>query len=163
MRDFDQTDEDPVVSITWKMAMALCDWLSAKTGKSWRLPTNAEWSAAVGMTAYPWGDYFPPHWDDGNYSILDDGKSDPKFVGVDGILKTAPVGSFKPNALGFYDLGGNASEWVLDGFDEKSSNRVTRGASWHADGGNFRSSDRRSRGPMELPYNGLRLVRRSGQ
>ena len=162
MRDFDQTDEHPVVSVTWKRAMDFCDWLSSKTGKGWRLPTNAEWSAAVGMTAYPWGDYFPPRWDDGNYSLLDDGKNDPKFVGVDGILKTAPVGSFKPNALDFYDLGGNASEWVLDEFDENSTNRVTRGASWHADGGNFRSSDRRSRGPMELPYNGLRLVRRSG-
>ncbi len=72
-----------------------------------RLPTNAEWEAAVGTSNYPWGDYYPPNWDDGNYAVAEDGKLDPQGVGVDGIKGTAPVGSFKMNVLGFYDLGGN--------------------------------------------------------
>ncbi len=130
-KDWTQTDEHPVVSVSWNRAKEFCDWLSARTGKQWRLPTNAEWEAAVGPTKYPWGDYYPPHWDDGNYAVGVDGKEDPQKVGVDGILGTAPVGSFKPNALGFYDLGGNVWEWMWDGQDEKTGNRVFRGGSWN--------------------------------
>jgi formylglycine-generating enzyme required for sulfatase activity len=111
-KDREQIDEHPVVYISWNQAKEFCDWLSAKTGKEWRLPTSAEWDAAVGQTKYPWGDYFPPKWDDGNYAILEDGKEDLARVGADGIKETAPVGSFKPNALGFYDLGGNVAEWM---------------------------------------------------
>ena len=112
-----QTDEHPVVGVTWNQARNFCNWLSAKTGREWRLPTNAEWEAAVGGTEYPWGDYYPPHWDDGNYAVAADGKRDPLLVGGDGILGTAPVASFKPNALGFYDLGGNVAEFMWDGVD----------------------------------------------
>jgi Sulfatase-modifying factor enzyme 1 len=64
--DWQQTDEHPLVKINWYQAKEFCEWLSAKTGREWRLPTNAEWEAAVGTSAYPWGGYFPPHWDDGN-------------------------------------------------------------------------------------------------
>jgi formylglycine-generating enzyme required for sulfatase activity len=49
---------------------------------------------------------------------------------VDGIKGTAPVGSFKMNVLGFYDLGGNASEWMWDGLDKKTGKRELRGVSW---------------------------------
>ena len=130
-KEWTQTDEHPVVKVSWNQAVKLCEWLSKVTGKEWRLPTNAEWEAAVGTSTYPWGDYFPPHWDDGNYRILADGKDDPKEIGVDGILGTAPVGSFKPNALGFYDLGGNAAEWMLDGIDPKDPKaRMLRGGNW---------------------------------
>ena len=122
-----------MVNVNWNQAIKMCEWLSKVTDKEWRLPTNAEWEAAVGISNYPWGDYFPPHWDDGNYAILADGKDDPKKIGVDGILRTAPVGSFKLNALGFYDLGGHAIEWMVDGFDAKDpkANRVLRGGSWN--------------------------------
>ncbi len=123
-----QTDEHPVVYVTWNQARDFCNWLSAKTGREWRLPTNTEWEAAVGGTEYPWGDYYPPHWDDGNYAIAADGKSDPRLVGVDGILGTAPVASFKPNALGFYDLGGNVAEFMWDGVDENKG--YIRGGRW---------------------------------
>jgi tetratricopeptide (TPR) repeat protein len=134
-QNVEQTDEHPVVNVSWNRAKEFCDWLSARTGKQWRLPTNAEWEAAVGPTKYPWGDYYPPHWDDGNYAVGVDGKEDPQKVGVDGILGTAPVGSFKPNALGFYDLGGNVWEWMWDGQDEKTGNRVIRGGSWYNNAG----------------------------
>jgi formylglycine-generating enzyme required for sulfatase activity len=145
--EFDQSDEHPVVMISWNQAKEFCDWLTAKTGKHWRLPTNAEWEAAVGRTKYPWGEYFPPQWNDGNYAILPDGKTDPQKVGVDGIKGTAPVGSFKPNALGFYDLGGNVSEWMWDGVEEKTGKRVIRGGGWSNGAGNCAVADRISLNP----------------
>ena len=82
-KDWTQTDEHPVVKVSWNQLVKMCEWLSKVTGKEWRLPTNVEWEAAVGTSTYPWGDYFPPHWDDGNYAILADGKDDPKKIGVD--------------------------------------------------------------------------------
>ena len=159
-KDWEQTDEHPVVKISWNKAKEFCDWLSTKTGKEWRLPTNAEWEAAVGTSTYPWGDYFPPKWDDGNYALLEDGKDDPKKIGVDGILGTAPVGSFKPNVLGFYDLGGNAEEWMWDALDEKTGNRVLRGGDWGCSASYARSAYRSYRTPTAANnVNGFRLAR----
>jgi tRNA A-37 threonylcarbamoyl transferase component Bud32/tetratricopeptide (TPR) repeat protein len=162
-RDWTQTDEHPVVNVSWNQAVKFCEWLSKVTGKEWRLPTNTEWEAAVGTSTYPWGDYYPPHWDDGNYSILADGKDDPKRIGVDGILGTAPVASFKPNVLGFYDLGGNVTEWMLDGFDVKDpkSNRVFRGGYFNRSADNARSADRGTNTPSVATLNGsgFRLAR----
>jgi tetratricopeptide (TPR) repeat protein len=129
-KDFEQNDEHPVVNVSWNDAKKFCEWLSKVTGKEWRLPTNSEWEAAVGTTKYPWGDYYPPNWDDGNYAVAEDGKDDRAKVGVDGIKGTAPVGSFKMNVLGFYDLGGNVTEWMWDGLDEKAARRVIRGGGW---------------------------------
>jgi serine/threonine protein kinase len=128
--EFEQNDEHPVGNVSWNDAKKFCEWVSKVTGKDWRLPTNSEWEAAVGTTKYPWGDYYPPNWDDGNYAVAEDGKEDPAKVGVDGIKGTAPVGSFKMNVLGFYDLGGNATEWMLDVLDEKTGKRVIRGGFW---------------------------------
>jgi hypothetical protein len=133
--EFEQNDEHPVVMVSWNDAKKFCEWVSKVTGKEWRLPTNSEWEAAVGTSNYPWGDYYLPNWDDGNYAVAEDGKDDPAKVGVDGIKGTAPVGSFKMNVLGFYDLGGNASEWMWDGLDEKTGKRVLRGGSWYVSGG----------------------------
>jgi formylglycine-generating enzyme required for sulfatase activity len=126
-----------VVKVSWKEVTKFCEWLSRVSGKKWRLPKNEEWEVAVGKTKYPWGDYFPPKKEDGNYAILADGKDDPAKVGVDGVKGTALAGSFRANALGFFDLGGNAEEWMLDGYDEKDSeaNRLVRGGSWNSAGG----------------------------
>jgi tetratricopeptide (TPR) repeat protein len=131
-KEFTQTDEHPVVKVSWNDVMKFCEWLSKVSGKKWRLPKNEEWEAAVGKTKYPWGEYFPPKKEDGNYSILADGKDDPAKVGADGIKGTAPVGSFKANASGFFDLGGNAHEWMLDGYDREDSKarRLLRGGCW---------------------------------
>ena len=128
LHNFAQTDEHPVCEVTWHQAKACCDWLSTQTGKTWRLPTDAEWSAAVGDSLYPWGKTFPPEWRDGNYSALQTGVEDREKIGSDGIRGTAPVGSFRPNSLGFYDLGGNVQEWVGDGF--QNGMRTLRGCDW---------------------------------
>jgi sulfatase modifying factor 1 len=133
--EFEQNDEHPVVNVNWNDAKNFCEWVSKVTGNEWRLPTNSEWEAAVGTSKYPWGDYYPPKWDDGNYAVAEDGKDDPAKVGVDGIKGTAPVGSFKMNVLGFYDLGGNAGEWMWDGLDEKTGKRVIRGGFWYVHAG----------------------------
>jgi serine/threonine protein kinase len=130
-KDFEQNDEHPVVNVSWNDAKKFCEWVSKVTAKEWRLPTNSEWESAVGTSKYPWGDYYPPNWDDGNYAVAEDGKGDPAKIGVDGIKGTAPVGSFKMNVLGFYDLGGNAAEWMWDGLDEKTGKRVIRGGDWY--------------------------------
>jgi serine/threonine protein kinase len=160
-KDWVQTDDHPVVMVSWNWAKGLCVWLSAVTGKEWRLPTNAEWEAAVGPSIYPWGDEFPPKWDDGNYMILEDGKNDPRKVGVDGILGTAPVASFKPNRLGFYDLGGNVSEWMWDGREGANGNPVSRGGNWESPQDTLRTSARFDKaGPDAfMRATGIRLVR----
>jgi serine/threonine protein kinase len=160
-RNWDQTDEHPLVKVSWDDAMKFCEWLSTKTGREWRLPTNAEWNALVGQKKYPWGDYYPPHWDDGNYSVLEDGTRDPKVIGVDGILGTAPVGAFNPNELGFYDVGGNV--WEMTGPVEDNRCHL-RGAGWEV---NKPVEHTRSDWDEKIPtagrgasYIGFRLVRK---
>jgi hypothetical protein len=128
-QEWEQTDEHPVVKVTWEDVTRFAAWLSAKTGREWRLPTVSEWEMAVGKVKYPWGDYFPPNWDDGNFCFLENGKDDPLKVGVDRIKGTAPVASFKPNPGGFYDLGGNALEWMVD-YDKGKMQFALRGCGW---------------------------------
>jgi serine/threonine protein kinase len=158
-KDFEQNDEHPVVNVSWNDAKKFCEWVSKVTGKEWRLPTNSEWEAAVGTSKYPWGDYYPPNWDDGNYAVAEDGKGDPAKIGVDGIKGTAPVGSFKMNVLGFYDLGGNASEWMWDGLDEKTGKRVIRAGSWFGSAGDCAVANRRGNNPEGRNYaDGFRVA-----
>ena len=151
-----------MVNVSWEKAKEFCKWLTAKTGKPWRLPTNAEWQAAAAKTLYPWGEYFPPKWDDGNYSIQPNGIHDNSRVGADGIRGTAPVGSFKPNTLGFLDLGGNVWEWVWD----KPGH--ARGGGWDVTAGRGVINDLSSASKIavkpSLTYDsiGLRLVRGAG-
>jgi len=129
-------DQHPVVNVSWEDAAAFCAWLSAKEGKSYRLPTDHEWSCAVGIGSledesaspaskdgkiqevYPWGGDYPPGPKDGNYDVSGVG---------DGYAGAAPVMQFKANELGLYDLGGNVWEWCED---SSASYRVLRGGSW---------------------------------
>jgi formylglycine-generating enzyme required for sulfatase activity len=144
-------EQHPVVNVSDEDAEGFCRWLSAKEGKTYRLPTDAEWSAAVGLgketgrtpeekdengpeNEFPWGDYYPPKPGDGNY--------DPSVVD-DGYEQTAPVMSFRANRLGLYDLGGNVYEWCQDWYDDSRLYRVLRGASWNfSTEANLRSSYR---------------------
>lgn len=126
--EFAQTDEHPVVGVSLEETRKFCAWLSDRAGETWRLPTEKEWEAAAGTQIYPWGDDFPPQKESGNYALDGDGQPDPKRIGVDGYFGTAPVGSFKPNALGFFDMGGNVTEWTEDGILE--GRPVVRGGCW---------------------------------
>jgi len=147
-----RNDDDPVVSVSWEDATAFCQWLTKKDGRVCRLPTDHEWSMAVGIgqresqsltpealnqkinNEYPWGIQWPPPKGAGNFNIKDHD---------DGYETTAPVMSFNPNRLGIYDMAGNAWEWCEDWFNADQKERVIRGASW-ADNyqANFLSSRR---------------------
>jgi formylglycine-generating enzyme required for sulfatase activity len=142
---FLQLASHPVVNMSWDNAHAFCKWLTDKERKAgnigpkqfYRLPTDAEWSVAVGLPeeagatpeekdgkikdVYPWGTQWPPPDGAGNYH----GK-----LKVDKYENTAPVGSFSPNRFGLYDLGSNVIEWCEDYYNTKQTDRTTRGASW---------------------------------
>jgi formylglycine-generating enzyme required for sulfatase activity len=144
----------PVLCITHHAAMEYCRWLSAKTGKTYRLPTEAEWEYACRAgtkTAYFFGD-------------------DPKLLGdyawysANAEDLTHPVGQKKPNPWGLYDMYGNVAEWCLDHYRKDyyatfPADRVTlepvlvptadrfghvaRGGSWADDAARLRSATRR--------------------
>jgi len=152
---FKQGPDHPVVNVTWQEAAAFCKWLTAKEQKegmisdkqSYRLPSDLEWSAAAGLAhetgstpeardmsvpdVYPWGNAWPPPVGAGNYTGEETG-SDVAIKGYnDGFAWTSPVGSFPPNKLGFYDLGGNVWQWCMDSWNAESKAKVLRGASWY--------------------------------
>ena len=151
----DRPEDHPVVKVSWEDAQKFCEWLSEKEGKTYRLPTDREWSHAVGIgpdekwtkdgtpatvtqskTDFPWGDEWPPPKGSGNYS--DDSRKTRAQNPIaqylenydDGFPTTAPVMSFKPNKLGIYDLEGNVREWVEDWYDNAQADRVLRGGCW---------------------------------
>jgi formylglycine-generating enzyme required for sulfatase activity len=130
--EFPETALMPKAAVSRAQAQAFAAWLTDKErteGKlrgtqSYRLPTDAEWDAAVqvGKTGgpYPWGTGFPPPDHFANYEIS-----------KDGFTYTAPVGTFPPNALGLYDLSGNLWEWIGEGC-AKGGAFLVRGAGWNA-------------------------------
>jgi sugar lactone lactonase YvrE len=128
---FTQTDSEPVVNVSWEDANDYCAWLSTKTGAKCRLPSRSEWVSAAGTSKYPWGDTWPPKKEEGNYNMDASGEADFPLGGIDGFRATAPVGSFKPNALGLHDMAGNVFEWISD-TSVKGNNdlRDCLGSSW---------------------------------
>lgn len=83
---------------------------------------------------YPWGQDWPPAKGTGNY-IGEESDSEVAIPGYnDGFKWTSPVGSFRPNAYGLYDMGGNAWEWCMDWWNNDQKQKVLRGASWYNDG-----------------------------
>lgn len=143
------TSTHPVATISWLDASAFCDWLSKKDGKSYRLPTDREWSVAVGIPQepagtpqelgkatvadfYPWGGKFVASAISGNYADLTAKEKGTDYGGTiagyrDGFATTAPVMSFTGNSHGLYDMGGNLWEWVagcFDGTDPLGKNRT---------------------------------------
>jgi formylglycine-generating enzyme required for sulfatase activity len=190
-----QTDEHPVVCVSYLDAEAFCEWLTKRertsgkipAGDSYRLPTDSEWSRAVGGTEFPWGEHYPPRATDGNYSGAE------AIVGVlkgysnnlvragfkDAAARTSAVGMFAENRFGLYDMGGNVLEWcstwyTADLNDDETKKafpaaaddqggqayRVLRGASWNDDTReNLRSSYRGNDHPMfRNDANGFRCV-----
>ena len=118
---FEQTDEHPVVNVSWNDAVAFCKWLSRKEDKTYRLPTESEWEYACRAgttTRYSSGDDPETLAKVANVA---DAALKAKFPGWKGTIKasdgyafTAPVGQFKPNAFGLYDMHGNAWQWCAD-------------------------------------------------
>ena len=152
---FEQTDEHPVVQVSWNDAVAFCKWLSRKEGKTHRLPTEAQWEYACRAgttTRYYSGDDPETLAKVGNVADATAKAQFPDLYtirGSDGYLFTAPVGRFKPNAFGLYDMHGNAWQWCADWrgkdyYDKSPAEdptgpdtgvyRVLRGGSW-SDGG----------------------------
>jgi tetratricopeptide (TPR) repeat protein/predicted Ser/Thr protein kinase len=137
MDSFGQTDEHPVVFIAWDQARDLCRWLTKVTGDEWRLPREYEWLAAtadqvtVGISedGVPQGNVYIEDLQTGK-TVQTAFKSTHR--GIAGVYGTMPVGSFKPNALGFYDLGGNVWEFMWDGA-LKPGGHVIRGGGWRVD------------------------------
>jgi formylglycine-generating enzyme required for sulfatase activity len=159
----------PVVGVSWEDAQAFCAWLTEKEmaegklpkGMKYRLPTDEEWSIAVGLPAeqgatpaekygkkqvdYPWGVGYPPGQKVGNYA--DEAfhekfppKKNEQFNRMDnqwiegytdGYATTSPVGSFPANAYGLYDMGGNVYQLCEDWFDASHREHVSRGACWN--------------------------------
>ena len=172
---FKQENTHPVVKVSWKDAQAFCEWLTKKelaegkikAGQKYRLPTDAEWSVAVGLgkekgntpaekhmgikDVYPWGKGYPPPKEAGNYS---------ESLKVDKFEYTSPVGSFAANKFGLHDMGGNVWEWCEDKYSPTSPYRVLRGASWnYSNPGNLLSSSRYGGTPgRRLDFVGFRCV-----
>lgn len=128
---FVQTDEHPVVCVSWNDAAEFCRWMSGREGRSYRLPTEAEWEYAcrAGSTArYSFGDdplelrRYGNVADESLRSVwkikLPTGETldAPPYALAfdDGVPFTAEVGRFEPNAWKLYDLHGNGGEWCLD-------------------------------------------------
>jgi formylglycine-generating enzyme required for sulfatase activity len=110
----------PVVGVSWHDAQAYCRWLSQKTGKQYRLPTEAEWEKAAGGTdgrIYPWGDNFDPK----KCNV-----SNSKIGGTTRVGRFSAVGGDSP--YGCADMAGNVEEWCYDwieGDEHKNSPGTT--------------------------------------
>lgn len=137
---FPQSDRSPVVCLTWDDVTAYVQWLRAKTGKPYRLPSEAEWEYAARAgttTAFPWGNA-ASHLH-ANYGSE---KWGPLAIGRDRWEYTSPVGSFAPNRFGLYDMNGNVLEYVADCFSSDYS-RLPR------DGSPFRISEKMTTNPIK--------------
>jgi formylglycine-generating enzyme required for sulfatase activity len=127
--------EQPVVGVRWDEALAYCLWLSDRRGKTFRLPTEAEWERAArggrDGALYPWGD--EPPWEKHIVGC------DPETGGP------AHIGINEPNDFGLYDMSENVHEWCADFYDYNyyryspeqnplgplsGKRRVSRGGSW---------------------------------
>lgn len=97
-------EKHPAMGMTWHNAMTFCRWLSQKTGKQYRLPTEAEWEYAcrAGTTSA--------------FGVTNDPAQMKDFAWYDATAdsETSEVGKKKPNAWGLYDMAGNVREWVYD-------------------------------------------------
>jgi formylglycine-generating enzyme required for sulfatase activity len=117
----------PVINVTWDEATAYVAWLSRKTGKPYRLLTEAEWEYAAragSTTAYYWGDDIGR----GNANCAPVGKLECGSIWDN--KQTSPVGSFAANAFGLYDMAGNVWQWVQDCYHNNYNGAPTDGSAW---------------------------------
>lgn len=153
----------PVINVNWDDATAFCNWLSSKTGKNIRIPTEAQWEKAARGTdqrKYPWGNN-EPNCAATNYNDCNG--------------RTMPVGSypFDVSFYGVYDMAGNVKEWCSDWYDaayysvsplnnptgpDTGTQRVHRGGSWKTPAEGIRAIDRDGTRPENFgSRNGIRI------
>ena len=145
---FAQTNRHPVVGVSWRDAVAYSEWLGRQTGKSYRLPSEAEWEYACRAgttTRYAFGDAITPK--EANYSESKLGK-------------TTEVGAYPPNAWGLYDMHGNVWERVEDIYHDSYQGAPTDGSAWTDGEGENSSRNRVIRGGSWISLR-LSSVRRS--
>jgi len=131
-------NNDPVIHVSWNDAAAYANWLAGGTGKSYRLPSEAEFEYALrGGTSSPywWGDASPARVVENLTGEGDSSRSRRRwstfFEGYgDHYWGPAPVGSFEVNPYGIYDIGGNVGEWVRDCWHETYIRAPLDGSSW---------------------------------
>ncbi|PNW52807.1 UNVERIFIED_CONTAM: hypothetical protein BEN50_10040 [Euhalothece sp. KZN 001] len=127
-----ERENNPVERVSWHKAKEFCQKLSEQTGKTYQLPSEAQWEYACRAgttTPFYFGETIST--DQANYdgnSTYGNGKK-----GVDR-KKTTPVGSFPPNAFGLYDLHGNVWEWCEDIWHENYEGAPDDGSAWVAGG-----------------------------
>jgi formylglycine-generating enzyme required for sulfatase activity len=172
-----QRGDHPVTNVTWEDAQAFCAWLAKKSGRGVRLPTEAQWEYACRAgtdTRFSFGQNDEEFCQYGNYC---DQSSTANLAWQDndhndGYDKTAPVGSYKPNPWGLYDMHGNVREWCGDVYAESVAGtdtgpaaedsgklRVQRGGSWRDMASVCRSASRNGL-PREYRFanNGFRTI-----
>jgi len=113
----------PIMYVSWNDAQEYVAWLSAMTGRGYRLLTEAEWEYAARAgttTAYFWGDE------------IGKGNANCDGCGSRWDTQSAPVGSFEPNAFGLKDMAGNAEEWVEDCYNASYNGAPIDGSAWTA-------------------------------
>ncbi|MEO7733758.1 MAG: SUMF1/EgtB/PvdO family nonheme iron enzyme [Kofleriaceae bacterium] len=132
---FDQAANHPAVCLSWQDATDYAAWLARRTGRGYRLPSEAEWEYAAragSTTTYFWGDRSDlgcayansgdtslvravPRWPEAIADAIREGEQGAELVACDdGAGFTTAVGSYRPNRFGLYDMLGNAWEWVAD-------------------------------------------------
>jgi formylglycine-generating enzyme required for sulfatase activity len=154
--EFTQEDTHPAVNVNWEDARAFCQWLTEREikseqlgeGQSYRMPTDAEWSIAAGVTGeggatpqerdggvrdFAWGRAWPPPPRAGNFADIS--RKRQPFIAAysDGFAQTSPVGSFPANKAGLFDMSGNVWQWVEDIYSSSPQHRewrALRGGSW---------------------------------
>jgi formylglycine-generating enzyme required for sulfatase activity len=179
----EQSDDHPVVNVSWNDAKEFCDWLSRKDGRTYRLPTEAEWEyccRAGTETLYCNGDDPEKVARVGNVGDASARARYPGWTTIaadDGHVLTAPVGRYEPNGWGLYDMHGNVWEWCLDNYEAQyykqtnaltldpggpstATDRVVRGGCWYDSGRVCRSALRHWFKPDFRYFNlGFRVAR----
>ena len=180
---FSQSDDHPVVNVSWHDAQAFCDWLSKKENKRnrYRLPTEAEWEYAcrAGTTSLFLNGENPEKLAlIGNVADASARRKYADWIWTikadDGYVYTSPVGSYAPNAWGLYDMIGNVWEWCEDRFEPDyyknspvddppgalhGSSRLVRGSPWFINPRRCRPADRGGFSPdFRCSFLGIRLA-----
>ena len=132
-----RAEEHPIVGVSWKDAKKYTQWLSQKTGKKYRLPSEAEWEYAArsgNQYEYSYGNADFQICVFGNISDLTAKKLEPKWIVADCRDKhgraTAHKTAFIPNSYGIYNMIGNVQEWVEDSYSKSYLGAPSDGSAW---------------------------------